>query len=175
MAPTSSRAPLVLFVTVVVAVAVYLVGLSLFGGSQLPQASQPIREERIEPVVEPVLEVAPATAMSAIDYTVDLAQITTISAKNLPVGRPVTLGLTLPEPAPLATQLTAKIVDESNRELDAQALVVGRSPTGEGAEEGGTARLEIEEGWLTPGTYLIYLKTTEKSHFPLRRYPIEVH
>ena len=44
-----------------------------------------------------------------------------------------------------------------------------------GQREGGSAHLEIEVGWLTPGTYLVYLTTTEKSPLPLRRYPMEVY
>ena len=36
------------------------------------------------------------------------------------------------------------------------------------------ATLRIDPEWLTPGRYVVEVKTTERSHFPLRRYVIEV-
>jgi hypothetical protein len=47
---------------------------------------------------------------------------------------------------------------------------------GEGAvgEGRASARYEIDPTWLAPGRYIIEVKTTEPSHFPLRRYALEV-
>ena len=37
------------------------------------------------------------------------------------------------------------------------------------------ARFEIDPAFLaTPGRYIVEVKTTEQSHFPLRRYALEV-
>ena len=36
------------------------------------------------------------------------------------------------------------------------------------------ATIEIESGWLVPDTYLVQLRTTERSVLPLRRYVIVV-
>jgi hypothetical protein len=59
-----------------------------------------------------------------------------------------------------------RVVDTSGRELRAQAIVQGR--------ERASANLDIEPGWLVPGTYLIHLTTKERSALPLRRFPFEV-
>jgi hypothetical protein len=42
------------------------------------------------------------------------------------------------------------------------------------ATDRGEVRVEIENGWLSPGRYLIEIETTEKSHLALRRYVLEV-
>ena len=62
--------------------------------------------------------------------------------------------------------LQAQLRDTRGRALDLLAAVEvdGRM----------SARLEVEPGWLLPGSYLVELRTTERSHFPLRRYPLEV-
>jgi hypothetical protein len=36
------------------------------------------------------------------------------------------------------------------------------------------ATIELDPGYLQPGTYLVEIETTEQSHFPLRRYFIIV-
>ena len=39
----------------------------------------------------------------------------------------------------------------------------------------GTTLVDVDTGWLRPsGRYLIEVKTLERSHFPLRRYALEV-
>lgn len=40
--------------------------------------------------------------------------------------------------------------------------------------ERSVATIEIDSEWLRPGSYLVQMKTTERSHFPLRRYVIVV-
>ena len=42
------------------------------------------------------------------------------------------------------------------------------------AGSGNGLRLELDPEWLTPGRYMIEVRTVEKSHFPLRRYVLEV-
>lgn len=37
-----------------------------------------------------------------------------------------------------------------------------------------SARFERQADWLSPGRSLIEMKTTERTHFPLRRYVLEV-
>ncbi len=37
-----------------------------------------------------------------------------------------------------------------------------------------SARFELQADWLSPGRYIIEMKTTERTHFPLRRYVLEV-
>ena len=46
----------------------------------------------------------------------------------------------------------------------------------DGAIESGrnAATIAVDSGYLQPGTYLVEIKTTEQSHFPLRRYFIIV-
>ena len=100
------------------------------------------------------------------DFTLLVAETTTIQSSEFPRNRPVRLGLKLPVPAKRFEPLRAKIVDANGRTLDAKAMVQGT--------EKDSANLEIATGWLSPGHYLIHLTTQESSHLPLRRYPLEV-
>jgi hypothetical protein len=36
------------------------------------------------------------------------------------------------------------------------------------------ASVALEVEWLSPGSYLIELQTTERTHMPLRRYLLEI-
>ncbi len=100
------------------------------------------------------------------DYTLRSGEIIRISADTLPVGRPVALDLVLAEPSRNAEPLSTQVRDTRGRVLDLFATLQGDERT--------SARLEIEAGWLSPGDYLVEVRTTERSHFSLRRYPLEV-
>ena len=42
------------------------------------------------------------------------------------------------------------------------------------ATDGNRVRVQIESGWLSPGSYQIEIQTGERSHLDLRRYLLEV-
>ena len=63
--------------------------------------------------------------------------------------------------------LAARVLLEGREPFEADAMV-----TGSGRDR---VRLEIEPGWLARGRAIIEIKTLERSHFPLRRYALEVH
>jgi hypothetical protein len=107
-----------------------------------------------------------ATSASPGDYTLRSGELLRISAADLPTDRPLELDLVLGEPSAGGQPLAARLVDETSREIELRA-----NPTG---DQRMSARLAIEPGWLRPGTYLIHLRTTERTPLPLRRYPFEV-
>ena len=88
-----------------------------------------------------------------------------IDLGSLEAGRPLVLRLDLGEPSRTDQPRPVRLYgpDGSVRE-DQGALGEGRT----------SARYEIDPAWLAPGRYVIEVKTTERSHFPLRRYALEV-
>ena len=88
-----------------------------------------------------------------------------IDSKSLEPGRPVVVRLdlavasTTDDPRPVRLLGPGGFV-----RLGEGALGAGRT----------SARYEIDPTWLTPGRYVIEVRTTEPSHFPLRRYALEV-
>ena len=89
-----------------------------------------------------------------------------IDAATLEPGRPVVLHLVLGEPSKSAEPRPVRIL----------AAEGGRSLEGLGSlgDERTDARFEIDPAFLLPGRYIVEVKTTELSHFPLRRYVLEV-
>ncbi len=88
-----------------------------------------------------------------------------IPVSILPAGEPVHLSLGLP--ATPAGFLPVRVLATDGRILETIGAVGEDDPT--------RARVEIEAGWLaSPGRYIVELKTKERTHFPLRRYAIEV-
>ncbi len=107
-----------------------------------------------------------STGPRPADYTLRFGESMQISAAALPNDRPVELALVLAEPAAGVAPLSLRILDGNGRELRLHANISG--------DDRMSASLKIEPGWLSPGAYLIHLRTTERTHFPLRRYPFVV-
>jgi hypothetical protein len=178
--PNGSRGPLLLFLAVAAAVVVWQIALFSFDGgggdaahpadAMPPPAPAPREPAPREPEATRIETPAPAAdefvAGAPADYALTSNELATLEAARLPADRPVILGLVLPVPSPSPEPLRVVVVGEDGRELRAQAKVADR--------DGASANLEIEAGWVTPGTYLIHLTTNERSALPLRRYPLEV-
>jgi len=82
-------------------------------------------------------------------------------------GDVLAVGLEMPDAARGEGALATRIVDTTReRILDVETLRI--------AGEGTGVRLEIDPEWLQPGAYLIQVRTADASHFPLRRYVLEV-
>jgi hypothetical protein len=89
-----------------------------------------------------------------------------LSRERFPAEGPVSLSLQLPEPS----------ADAEPRPVTLLSIQDQRVYTTQGRLDDGrtTATIEVPADFLRPGTYLVQLKTTERTHFPLRRYVVEV-
>ena len=89
-----------------------------------------------------------------------------LDAASLVPGRPVVLRLVLGEPSRTQDPRPVRVISSDRRVLEGEGIL------GEGLAD---ARFEIDPVFLqVPGRYIVEVKTTEQSHFPLRRYAIEV-
>jgi hypothetical protein len=89
-----------------------------------------------------------------------------IDAASLAPGEPVVLRLVLGEPSRTQDPRPVRVISADRRVFEGPGIL------GEGLAD---ARFEIDPGFLSaPGRYIVEVKTTELSHFPLRRYAIEV-
>jgi hypothetical protein len=87
------------------------------------------------------------------------------SASLLP-GKPVVLRLDLEVPSRTEEPRPVRVISEDRRILEGQGTL------GDGRSD---ARFEIDPAFFSvPGRYIVEVKTTELSHFPLRRYAVEV-
>jgi len=106
---------------------------------------------------------APAPQPEEGVASVESGQTVTLSAASA-MEEGAVLDLVLGEPSNTEEPLSARILAEG-RELPLFAIL---------SEDRTRARIVVPPGWLSPGRYLVEVKTTERSHFPLRRYVIEV-
>jgi hypothetical protein len=90
-----------------------------------------------------------------------------LDSASLVPGKPVVLRLVLGEPSKNEEPRPVRILSTMDRRM-----LEGEGVLGEGFAD---ARFEIDPAFLSiPGRYIVEVKTTELSHFPLRRYAIEV-
>lgn len=89
-----------------------------------------------------------------------------ISLASRPPGRSVPVALALAaDPSADPAPLPVRVISGTGALLELDAVV---------AADRATATLDLPRSFLEPGRYLIEVRTTEKSHFPLRRYVVEV-
>ena len=89
-----------------------------------------------------------------------------IDAASLVPGEPVVLRLELGEPSQSEEPRPVHVLSEEGRMFEGQGSL-GSSRT--------DARFEIDPAFFSaPGRYIVEVKTTELTHFPLRRNAIEV-
>lgn len=94
-------------------------------------------------------------------------QTLSFSADELRAGEPLVVSLRLPEPLSDDAPLPGRVLGEDGRVLE----LAGRVRQGDRR----TASVEIDPAWLAPGRYIVELETSEHSHFPVRRFVLEVH
>lgn len=109
---------------------------------------------------------ATADARAFADRTLRSGETIEVAAGALPSGRPVILDLQLAEPSKSADSLAGRILAEGRTPLEFEGVIQG--------EDRGRARVGVDGDWLSPGRYIIEIETTERTHFPLRRYALEV-
>jgi hypothetical protein len=88
-----------------------------------------------------------------------------IDSASLVPGKPVVLRLDLEVPSQTDEPRPVRVISPEKRVFEAQGVL------GEGRSD---ARFEIDPAFFKPGRYLVEVKTTELTHFPLRRFLIEV-
>jgi hypothetical protein len=88
-----------------------------------------------------------------------------LDAASLRPGEPVKLRLDLATPSDTDEPRPVRVAAEDGRSLELAA------PLGAERRE---ARVELDPGFLKPGRYLVEVETTEKSHFPIRRYVLVI-
>jgi len=89
-----------------------------------------------------------------------------IDAASLRDVEVLALRLALADEARGSEPLSVRVVSLDGRRIETTAAPAAGSGSG--------LRLELEPEWLRPGRYLIEVTTAERTHFPLRRYVIEV-
>jgi hypothetical protein len=84
---------------------------------------------------------------------------------SFPAAGPVRVTLELPVTSADDSPRPVRLVSQDQRVLEISGAV----------ESGRTAAtIDVDSGYLQPGSYLVEIETTERSHFPLRRYFIIV-
>ena len=126
------------------------------------QPAPPVPEPPPAAVIPPApVEIPPLPEQPRIESGATLW----IDSRKLDRSKPLTVELVLSEPSrtdePLAVRF---LVDNGAPHVGTGLLSTDRT----------SARFEIDPAWLEPGRYVVEVKTTEQSHFPLRRYAIEV-
>lgn len=89
-----------------------------------------------------------------------------LEAASFRADEPLVLHLLLPEPPDGEDPHAVRVLALDGRQLETRAPVLGGDRRG--------VALELDPAWLEPGRYIVELETTEKTHFPLRRYVVEV-
>ena len=113
---------------------------------------------------------APAAAGDRSPYRnlrIESSGTVEIAASELVPGRPVVLHLVLGEPSKTDEPRPVRVLAfDGSRQLEAQGSL---------DSDRTQATFSIDPSFLTPGRYIVEVKTTEPSHLPLRRYVVEVY
>jgi hypothetical protein len=158
-------------IALVVAAAVAGAGLSLLTSDRW-RRPDPEPVVAVVPAAAPAPAVAPLSPRPAVPDAAGELRIAThetiqIDRASLVPGKPVVLRLDLEVPSRSDEPRPVRVISMADRRL-----IEGQGILGEGLAD---ARLEIDPAFLSvPGRYVIEVKTTEISHFPLRRFAIEV-
>jgi hypothetical protein len=106
-----------------------------------------------------------AAAEKAGELPIASGETIEVQAASLTPGRPVALRLFLAEPSKSAGPLAARVLAPDGRIFESHAAP--------GADRR-DVRVEVDPAFLRPGRYIVEVRTTEQTHFPVRRYALEV-
>lgn len=146
-----------------------LCGLGLLAAvAFMPQLSEQSERENSAAVPAPNADVPVTKIAEETPGTIQLPESgrLTIAYSDLPKRKALTLALPLAEGAIGDTPLPARIVDVEGRVLDVLVNPAPADPTG--------ATLALDPEWLTPGSYMIQVRTQDQSALPLRRFVLIV-
>ena len=88
-----------------------------------------------------------------------------LDSASLEPGKPLVLHLDIEVPSLTDEPRPVRVISPEKRVFEGQGVL------GEGRSD---ARFEIDPAFFKPGRYLVEIKTTEMTHFPLRRFVIDV-
>jgi len=137
-------------------------------GAAPEPAAPPERSEAQAPASEGPPAAGPeAAAVTGAEDAPTLVSGTTLALERdaLPADGPLVVHLDLGEPSADAEPRPVRVYATDGRRLE----LSGRLDASRRK-----ARVDLDPAFLAPGRYLVEVKTTEESHFPLRRYVIEV-
>ncbi|MDJ0852395.1 MAG: hypothetical protein QNK04_28830 [Myxococcota bacterium] len=129
-------------------------------GPEGGRADAPQREEA------PAAPAEPKPLAPGADHAIESGQTLDLDSAALPDDRPLVLQLELGEPSRDLEPRPVRIIGPDGR------LFHTHGPVDESDRL--SARIEVDSEWLTPGRYIVEVKTTERTHFPLRRYALEI-
>jgi len=164
------RVRALLLVAGAIALAVMILGRSR---SPAPEPQPPALPEtppvvgitpEAEPPLPPTLDPPVPFVRGAGPHPIESGRTVGIAAGDLPSDTPLLLDLRLPAEL-IPPEPALRVIAADGRVLE---TVVQR---GERADE---LRLPLDPAWLLPGRYVIEVRTLERSHFPLRRFALEV-
>ncbi len=153
----------VLFSVLIVSLLVSLLCLSPSRTQQEGEVPN-IASEKLRPG-----EVAPGRSELAAGSGLTLAsgESAEIATSSLKQGEPFQVNLRLPAVAAGVESVPVRVLAEDGRVLEIAAMIRG--------EDRDLASLEIAGEWFAPtGRYVLEVQTSEQTHFPLRRYAVEV-
>ena len=119
------------------------------------------------PPPEPPADQTPRLAVPNEAGEISLAHHETIQldSASLTPGKPLVMHLDIEVPQLTDEPRPVRVISPEGRIFEGQGVL------GEGRSN---ARFEIDQAFFKPGRYLVEIKTTEMTHFPLRRFLIEV-
>lgn len=106
-----------------------------------------------------------AAAAQAGELAIASGETLELEVAKLASGRPVALRLFLGEPSKTGEPLAVRVYAADGRASQAEGLL---------GDDRLDARVELDPASLAPGRNVVEVTTTELSHFPIRRYAIEV-
>jgi hypothetical protein len=146
-------------------IAAVVIGLLIYSSERgtpepppAPRAARPV-----PPAPPPPYEYADPAGENRLES----GQRVVFSEEDLAPGQRVVLHLVAPPPPDDVAALSVRLLSVDGRQLESEAVIVG--------DDRDTARFEFDAEFLSRGgRYLVEMKTSERTHFPLRRYVIEV-
>ncbi len=133
-------------------------------------ASNAHARETTGPAVAPAPAASPAAPASpqapSEPHAIAPTQTLVLERSAFPSSGPVRVSLELPETSADAEPRPVRLVSQPDHRI--------LELSGSLESDRSAATIEIDSNYLEPGTYLVEMKTTERSHFPLRRYFIHV-
>ncbi len=152
-----------LWVAVVAGLAVFGTA-TWFSQSEPPEALERSAQGMAEAGMQSESQARPGPSDSAIRIA-EHGRLRLVHSE-LPKQGPLHLVLALPDEARGGGPRIARIVSTDGRRIDTTASALAGTGTG--------VAIEIDPAFLTPGLYMIEIKTAETKPLPLRRYVIEV-
>ena len=140
------------------------VGLALLRGTSeapAPEALPPLTAPAASAPAPP----APAAPTPGSLPTAQAGGTLVLQRSSFPASGPVRVTLLLPEMSADGDPRPVRVISQDQRILEIRGAL-GSDRT--------AATIEVDPGYLQPGTYLVEVKTTERGAMPLRRYFIIV-